>query len=106
MEAISARDAAELLRDEPEETILLDVREHAELAIAAIPGALHIPMGEIAARLTELDPNKIIICVCHMGGRSAQVTQFLNSQGCSRAVNLNGGITAWSQDVDPGIPFY
>ena len=106
MEAISAKDAAELLRDEPEETILLDVREVAELAIASIPGALHIPMREIPARLGELDPNKIIICLCHMGGRSAQVTAFLNSRGHSRAVNLNGGITAWARDVDPEIPIY
>ena len=106
MEEISVSDAAELLRNQPDQTILLDVREAAELEIAAVAGALHIPMGEIPNRLDEVDRTKTIICMCHAGGRSAQVTHFLAGQGYGKAVNLAGGIQAWSERVDSNIPTY
>ena len=106
MEEISAPDAAELLRSQPDQVILLDVREAAELEVAAVAGALHIPMGEIPNRLDEVDITKTIICMCHAGGRSAQVTGFLAAQGYGKAVNMAGGIQAWSELVDSDIPTY
>jgi rhodanese-related sulfurtransferase len=106
MEEISATEAAQMLRDQPEQTILLDVREAMELEMAAVAGALHIPMGEIPGRLGELDASKTIICLCRSGGRSAQVAEFLLAQGYAKAVNLTGGIHAWSDQVDSNIPKY
>jgi len=106
MNEISAMLAASQLKEQPAETILLDVREPQELDIAAVDGALHIPMAEIPARLAELDKDQTVICMCHLGGRSAQVTAFLTANGFANAVNLTGGISAWSVEVDPNIPIY
>ena len=58
MEEITPREAADLLQAKPADTILLDVREPMELELAAVQGALHIPMGEIPLRLDEIDRNK------------------------------------------------
>jgi len=100
---ISAAAAAARLRDADDQTILLDVREPQELQAAAVDGAQHIPMAEIPARMAEIDRNKTIICMCHIGGRSAQVAAFLAAQGYADVYNLTGGIEAWAQDVDPGV---
>jgi rhodanese-related sulfurtransferase len=104
MDEISAPDAAQLLADQPDQTILLDVREFMEVDAAAVAGALHLPMGEIPARLAEIDKTKIIICMCRSGGRSAQVADFLTRQGYTKVFNLAGGIHAWSDLVDSSIP--
>jgi rhodanese-related sulfurtransferase len=86
---------------------LLDVREDWELNVAPVPSALvHIPMGQIAARLSELDPRKETVVICRSGGRSLQVARFLEAQGFTSVYNLSGGILAWSRDVDPAIPQY
>ena len=76
--------------------MLLDVREADELATASIPGATWIPMGELPARIGELPRDKPIVCMCHHGGRSERVAQFLAAERLSDAVNLDGGIDAWS----------
>ena len=70
METMTAQEAAHLLQTAPDDTVLLDVRENVELQLAAIPGALHIPMGEIPARLAELDKGKTIGIVGESGWRS------------------------------------
>ena len=106
MEEISATAAAELLRNQPDQVILLDVREAAELEVAALDGALHISMGEIPARLADIDPAKKIICLCRSGGRSAQVAEFMLANGFRDVVNLTGGIHAWSDLVDSSIRKY
>ncbi len=107
MEEISATEAAELLQSADTETVvLLDVREDVELRIAAIDGALHIPMGQIPKRISELNPDHTTIVMCHTGGRSAQVATFLSQQGFSAVFNLDGGIQAWSRSVDPSIAEY
>lgn len=84
---------------------LLDVREAWELDIAAVPDALHIPMGEIAARMDELDRSREWAVLCRSGGRSFEVARFLQQNGF-KAVNLAGGVLAWSRDVDATIPTY
>ena len=106
MKEISATEAARLLQAAPDTTLLLDVREHAELELAHISSAIHIPMAEIPARHSELDKSQTIICICHHGGRSAQVAGYLESQGFRQLINLAGGIEAWSTSVDPEVGHY
>lgn len=85
---------------------LLDVREPAELAIVSIPGSVAIPMREIPGRLPELDRDRPIVVMCHSGVRSRHVAAFLLANGFEQVFNLDGGIDAWSTDVDPELPRY
>ncbi|MCY1213689.1 Sulfurtransferase [compost metagenome] len=79
---------------------VLDVREDFEVAEGMIPGALHIPMGQLQARLSELDPGVHVIVVCRSGNRSARVADALSGAGFS-ADTMNGGMIAWSR---AGLP--
>jgi rhodanese-related sulfurtransferase len=92
--------------DAGEDFLLLDVREPDEIATASIPWATAIPMGQIPQRLGELPAGKSIAVLCHGGGRSARVTAFLNENGFPDAVNVAGGIDAWSRAIDPSVPTY
>ena len=85
---------------------LLDVREPWEVEIASVPSAICIPMGEVHTRLDELDPMLPIAVMCHGGHRSAQIAAQLVQAGFVTVVNIEGGIDAWSQDVDDSIPRY
>lgn len=78
----------------PADAFVLDVREHDEWAAGHVDGALHIPMGEVVARLGELPDAGTVHVMCRVGGRSAQVTQYLIGQGMD-AVNINGGMLGW-----------
>lgn len=86
--------------------VLLDVREPAEYEICTIENSVLIPMGEITARIQELDEEDEIVCICHHGMRSMQVAMYLESQGFTNTVNLSGGIEAWACDVQPDMPRY
>ena len=86
--------------------VLLDVREPWEIQTASIAGAVSIPMRDIPARSEELDDEAQIVCICHHGARSAQVAMFLESRGHANVFNLQGGIDAWSRQVDPSVPTY
>jgi rhodanese-related sulfurtransferase len=92
------------------EPVVLDVREPSELQIASIKAEgftlLTIPMGTVPLRLAELDPQQPIACLCHHGGRSMQVAQFLYSRGFDNVANIAGGIHAWAAELDPGIATY
>ena len=86
---------------------LIDVREDWEVALAPVPSPhLHIPMGQMAERVGELDPGAATVVICRSGGRSAEVARFLSTQGFANVFNLAGGILAWSRDIDPKIPQY
>jgi len=86
---------------------LVDVREDWETELAPVPSPhLHIPMGQIAERIGELDPNVATVVICRSGGRSAEVARFLSTRGFGDVFNLAGGILAWSRDIDPKIPQY
>jgi rhodanese-related sulfurtransferase len=85
---------------------LLDVREPEEVAIAPFPGALHIPMGDVASQRGALDPAAEWVIICHHGIRSAHVALYLARMGFERVVNLVGGIDRWSLTVDPSVPRY
>ena len=93
-------------RDAGEQLVLLDVRELDEIATASLPGATLVPMMEIPQRASELPTDRPIVVMCHAGGRSARVTQYLNQNGYPGAVNLAGGIDAWSSEIDPAVPRY
>lgn len=92
-------------RDKGESLTLLDVREDWELGVASVPDVVHIPMGEVADRLGELDRGREVVVLCRSGRRSLQVANFLQQNGF-RAVNLAGGILAWSRELDATIPTY
>jgi rhodanese-related sulfurtransferase len=86
---------------------LLDVREDWETVLAPVPSDIvHIPMGQIADRLGELDPRRETVVICRSGGRSMQVAHLLEARGFGSVSNLAGGILAWSRDLDPKIPQY
>lgn len=93
-------------RGEGKNFVLLDVREPYELEMASIEGATSIPMSEIVQRVSELDRDAEIAVLCHHGGRSARVAQFLAAQGFSRVYNVDGGINEYSLQIDPLIPTY
>jgi len=92
-------------RERGESLTLLDVREDWELGVASVPDVVHIPMGEVADRLGELDRSREVVVLCRSGRRSLQVANFLQQNGF-RAVNLAGGILAWSRELDATIPTY
>lgn len=92
-------------RDSGEALTLLDVREDWELGIASVPGIVHIPMGQVADRIGELDSGKDVVVLCRSGRRSLEVAKFLQQNGF-KAVNLAGGILAWSRELDATIPTY
>jgi rhodanese-related sulfurtransferase len=92
-------------RSRGESLTLLDVREEWELGVASVPDVVHIPMGEIADRLGELDRSREVVVLCRSGRRSLQVANFLQQNGF-QAVNLAGGILAWSRELDATIPTY
>ncbi len=85
---------------------VLDVREPWEVALAPFTGALAVPMGELPGRLAELPRDAPLVVLCHHGGRSLRVTYWLKAQGLSAAVNLRGGIDAWSSEIDATVPVY
>ena len=92
--------------DRGDDLLVLDVREPEELALARLPGTIHIPMAEVPGRLHELAPDKHIVVFCHHGIRSASVAQFLAGRDFEHVINLAGGIDSWSLTVDPGVPRY
>ena len=85
---------------------LLDVREPHELQISALPGAVNIPLGTLAARLSELDSAQDMVVFCKTGVRSARALELLASAGFKKVKNLKGGINAWAKEVDPSLPIY
>lgn len=79
---------------------VVDVREPDEYAAAHAPGVLHIPLGEVPARVGELPADETIYVICQLGGRSAKAVEFLEARGLD-AVNVAGGTAAW---VEAGLP--
>jgi rhodanese-related sulfurtransferase len=89
-----------------EDLVLLDVREPEEWKIARIEGSRSIPMSALAARVSELDPERPTVCICHHGIRSAHVAGRLAELGFRELYNLAGGIERWSLEIDPGVRRY
>ncbi|MCL4258614.1 MAG: molybdopterin-synthase adenylyltransferase MoeB [Anaerolineales bacterium] len=102
---ITPKELAEQLKNGSQVKVI-DVREPHELAISRIEGSLDIPLGEIAARLSELDTANEYVVMCRVGGRSARAVELMLAAGFGKVKNLVGGINAWAEDVDPDLPVY
>jgi rhodanese-related sulfurtransferase len=101
--------ATELKRrlDAGDDLQIIDVREPSEYDIARLGGAKLIPLAQVVARMGEIDAEREAVVHCKMGGRSAKAIEALTRAGfAGRLVNLKGGITAWSNEVDPTVPKY
>lgn len=99
-EAKRLRDAA------PDRTIIIDVREPYELEICAVARAEHIPMRQIPEHVDTLARDKHLLILCHSGGRSLRVTEFLRARGLNAVSNIAGGIDAWAREIEPGLNRY
>jgi adenylyltransferase/sulfurtransferase len=102
---IGPQELAERLRGSPP-PMLIDVREPHELDIAWLQGAVNIPLGQLAARLSELDSAQESVVFCRTGSRSARALDLLISAGFRKVKNLRGGINAWAREVDPSLRVY
>jgi adenylyltransferase/sulfurtransferase len=86
--------------------MLLDVREPHEHAICQVAGSRLLPMRQVPEALASLPRDRRLLVLCHHGGRSARVTQFLRANGFDLAINVRGGIDAWAAELDPSIQRY
>mgnify|MGYP001344879973 FL=1 len=86
----------------PDDAFLLDVREPEEWVAGHAPGAVHIPLFELPARVAEVPEDATVYVICRVGGRSAQATAWLNRFG-RRAVNVAGGMMAWAAAARPMV---
>ena len=98
MKEITPVEVQELL-ESGEQLNLVDVREDDEVAEGIIPGAIHIPLGEVAERVGELDKSKPYIIICRSGGRSGRATEFLEGAGYD-ASNMTGGMLEWEGETE------
>jgi adenylyltransferase/sulfurtransferase len=106
MEEITVTELKQRL-DQGDDLQIIDVREPYEFEIGRIPYSTLIPLGQILNRQNEIDPNRETVVHCKMGGRSARAIEALQRSGfAGRLTNLKGGITAWSNEVDPSVPKY
>ncbi|MEJ2350871.1 MAG: molybdopterin-synthase adenylyltransferase MoeB [Anaerolineales bacterium] len=103
---ITATELADRLRSDGQHIKLIDVREPHELEISKIEGAKLIPLGQLAARMSELDSADEIVLFCKSGTRSARALELLASAGFRKMKNLKGGINAWAREVDHSLPVY
>lgn len=105
MQDIDPATAREMLASEPD-SVLLDVREPWELQIAAVDGAVHIPMQDVPDQLERLPSAASVLVLCHHGNRSRVVARYLEQNGYPKVFNLAGGIEAWARDLDPDMAEY
>ena len=85
---------------------VIDVREYWEVNLGTLENALHIPMNDIPYQLDDIPQDKPVVFMCHTGVRSANVTEWVQQQGYTNALNLVGGIDQWSRDIDASVPRY
>ncbi|MGH9944788.1 MAG: molybdopterin-synthase adenylyltransferase MoeB [Pyrinomonadaceae bacterium] len=106
MEEITATELKQRL-ERGDDIQIIDVREPNEYEIARLENSRLIPLGQVVNRASEIDPSRETVVHCKAGGRSAKAIEALQRAGfAGRLVNLKGGITAWSNEVDPSVPKY
>lgn len=109
MQQINASQLAEWLKTDTDKIYLLDVREPREWEICHIEGASLQPMQSVPAALSAIQDaqgDKALVCICHHGGRSMQVAQFLEARGLTNIYNLAGGVDGWAREVDNTMQRY
>lgn len=99
MKEITTTETEQILKENRSDIAILDVRESDEVAQGIIPEAIHLPLGELQARMGELDKDKTYIVVCRSGNRSGYATLFLNEQGYD-AANMVGGMLDWQGPIN------
>ncbi len=100
-------DADELRQHlEANSPFLLDVRQPWEYDVCRLENSTLIPMGQIPARVDELDKDRETVVICHHGIRSRQVARYLEQAGFSNVINLKGGVNAWAKTVDTEMATY
>lgn len=100
MATVDVKDAARQQGDDGG-ALIVDVREPNEFAQGRVEGAVLIPLGQLASRYSELPRDRTLLMLCRSGGRSANATRFLVSQGFEKAANVEGGMIAWH---NAGLP--
>lgn len=94
------------LRDKGEAHVVLDVREPGELAAAALPDVLHIPLMQVPHRVDDIPTDVPVVVMCHHGIRSMNAVQWLRANGFENVINLIGGISAWAKEIDATVGSY
>lgn len=94
------------MRRAGKEHLVLDVREARELDVCQLEGALHIPMADVPSHVDNLPRGQPLVVVCHHGGRSRRIVDFLQNSGFDNVVNLEGGVEAWACEIDPTMRRY
>ncbi len=102
---ITVQEAYRLVKNSPRVKII-DVREPFERDICSVAGADPIPMKQIPENMLTLPRDQHLLLLCHHGGRSMRVTQFLRAQGFENVTNIAGGIDAWASEIEPGMAKY
>ena len=106
MEEITATELKQRL-DRGDDLQIIDVREPKEYEVARLEGTKLIPLGEVVNRMNEIDQTRETVVHCKGGVRSARAIEALQGAGfAGRLINIKGGITAWSNEVDPSVPKY
>jgi len=103
---VTVQDMKKALEDLSLDIKVLDVRDPDEYEICHVSGVPQIPLGELPSRFTELNPNQTHYVHCKSGMRSMKAVQFLKEQGFKYAKSVKGGILAWADEIDPGVPKY
>jgi rhodanese-related sulfurtransferase len=93
-------------RDAGSSLFLLDVREPWEFELCHIAGSVNIPMSRIVNSLDELDRTAMTVVICHHGNRSYHVGHYLENNGFERIINLEGGVNAWAEQIEPEMARY
>jgi rhodanese-related sulfurtransferase len=101
---ITPRDARKLA--ETGAALIVDVRTNEEIAVAAVAGALPIPLHELEQRADEIPESASVLTLCHHGVRSMKAAAFLRAVGFPDARSIAGGIELWSLAADPSVPRY
>ncbi len=103
---ITVSEASQLRASAPDRVVIVDVRESFEIDICKVEGAQHVPMRQIPEHLETLPKDKHLLILCHAGGRSRRVTEFLRARGFEAVSNIAGGIDAWAEQIEPGMRRY
>jgi molybdopterin/thiamine biosynthesis adenylyltransferase/rhodanese-related sulfurtransferase len=103
---VSVQDLKQALDNPKLGITVIDVREPNEYQIAHIEGVPLLPLSQLAQRFSELNPEQAYYIHCKMGGRSMKALEFLRQQGFKNLKSVRGGITAWSNEIDPKVPKY
>ncbi len=103
---VSVQDMKEAMEDSSGTIQVIDVREPDELEIARIDGIPQYPLSRLGEEFARLDPNQTYYLHCKSGGRSMKAVRFLQEQGFKHVFSVKGGITAWSEEIDPDVPQY